>query len=184
MTETSTQERIRRSASRLFHELGYSGVTIRGVADDAGVSPALVMKLFGSKAALYAASTPEVGMPSTENVPFDELGRYLVSRVVARIRTGESDPWAQAVFLTWQSPDPDMEKRRFVDQVVVHVLQHLPADDDGRARAHAAVCQLVGLALSLRTLGLRENASPAAQDAFISRYADLVQAALESSSPR
>ena len=69
MTEPSTQERIRRSASRLFHELGYTGVTIRGVADDAGVSPALVMKLFGSKAALYAVSTPEVGMPSTENVP-------------------------------------------------------------------------------------------------------------------
>ena len=125
MTEPSTQERIRRSASRLFHELGYTGVTIRGVADDAGVSPALVMKLFGSKAALYAVSTPEVGMPSTENVPFEELGHYLVSRVVARIRTGENDPWAQAVFLTWQSPDPDVERRRFVDQVVTHLLLSL-----------------------------------------------------------
>lgn len=179
MTETSTQERIRRSASRLFHELGYSGVTIRGVADDAGVSPALVMKLFGSKAALYAASTPEVGMPSTENVPFDELGNYLVMRVVARIRTGENDPWAQAVFLTWQSPDPDVERRRFVDQVVTHVLRHLPNDDEGRARAHAVSCLMVGLALGLRTLGLRDDAPQAAQDAFIERYCGLVQATLE-----
>ena len=181
MTEPSTQERIRRSASRLFHELGYSGVTIRGVADDAGVSPALVMKLFGSKAALYAASTPEVGMPSTENVPFEELGNYLVSRVVARVRTGESDPWAQAVFLTWQSPDPDVERRRFVEQVVTHVLRHLPDDDDGRARAHAASCQLVGLALGLRTLGLSDGVSSAAHDAFIERYCVLVQSALEGS---
>lgn len=179
MTEPSTQERIRRSASRLFHELGYSGVTIRGVADDAGVSPALVMKLFGSKAALYAASTPEVGMPSTENVLFDDLGNYLVSRVVARIRTGENDPWAQAVFLTWQSPDPDVERRRFVEQVVTHVLRHLPDDEDGRARAHAASCQLIGLALGMWTLGLRDDASPAAQDAFVERYGALVQASLE-----
>lgn len=183
MTESSTQERIRRSASRLFHELGYSGVTIRGVADDARVSPALVMKLFGSKASLYAASTPEVGMPSTDNVPFEELGNYLVSRVVARIRTGESDPWAQAVFLTWQSPDPDVERRRFEEQVVTHVLRHLPDDEDGRARAHAASCQLIGLALGLRTLRLRDAVPQAAQDAFVERYCMLVQAALDSRIP-
>lgn len=179
MSEPSTQERIRRSASRLFHELGYSGVTIRGVADDAGVSPALVMKLFGSKAALYAASTPEVGMPSTEDVPFAELGNYLVSRVVARIRTGETDPWAQAVFLTWQSPDPDMERRRYFDQVAVHVMRHLPDDPVGRERGYAACCQLVGLALGLRTLGLPEGTSAEEHDALITRYGALVQATLD-----
>lgn len=179
MSETPTHERIRHSAGRLFHDLGYTGVTIRGVADDAGVSPALVMKLFGSKAALYAACAPQVGVPSTEKVPFEELGHYLVSRVFARIRTGENDPWAQGVFLTWQSPDPDVERRRFAEQVMSHLQMHLPDEADGRARVHAATSQLVGLALGLRTLGLGPSTDAAEQDAFIEGYASLVQAALE-----
>lgn len=179
MSETPTQERIRASAGRLFQEFGYAGVTIRGVAEDAGVSAALVMKLFGSKAALYAVSTPQVGVPSAENVPFDELGRYLVSRVIARIRTGETDPWAQGVFLTWQSPDPVVEQRRFNEQVVAHVQAHLPGDETSRIRVHAATCQLVGLALGLRTMGLRDEESTTSQDAFVERYGALVQATLE-----
>ncbi|MBW3085394.1 hypothetical protein KEM60_01594 [Austwickia sp. TVS 96-490-7B] len=180
---TTTHERIRDSAGRLFHELGYTGVTIRGVADDAGVSPALVMKLFGSKAALYATCAPQVGQPSTENVPFEELGVYLVNRIVARIRTGEQDPWAQGVFLTWQSPDPDVERRLFADQVLSHVRAHLPDTDEARLRADIVGCHLVGLSLGLRTLNLRGDVDTAAQEQFIDRYSALIQAVLDGRDP-
>lgn len=179
MGESPTQRRIRVSAGRLFQEFGYTGVTIRGVADEAGVSPALVMKLFGSKAALYASCTPQVGLPSTRDVPFEELGRYLVSRVVARIRTGESDPWAQGVFLTWQSPAPQVERGHFDEQVLSHVMSRLGEGPESRARAETVGCLLVGLALGLRTLHLGGGLSVDAQGAFVECYAVLVQKALE-----
>ncbi|WP_116113991.1 TetR/AcrR family transcriptional regulator [Austwickia chelonae] len=183
MGESTTRQRIQDSAANLFHQYGYAGVTIRGIAEDAGVSPALVMKLFGSKAALYTISTPQVGEPTTAEVPLDELGHYLVGRVVARARTGEKDPWAQGVFLTWQSPDPRLERDRFLDQVLSHVRAHLPDDLDGRDRADTVACLLIGLALALRPMALRDDLDEPAQQPFIDRYVALVQAVLEGHPP-
>ncbi|GAB77151.1 transcriptional regulator, TetR family [Austwickia chelonae] len=179
MGENTTRQRIQASAGRLFHQHGYAGVTIRGIAEDAGVSPALVMKLFGSKASLYTISTPQVGASTTAEVPLDELGHYLVGRVIARARTGEKDPWAQGVFLTWQSPEPRLERDRFLDQVVSHVRAHLPDNRDGHDRADTVTCLLIGLALALRPMQLRDDLDEPSQQAFIDRYAALVQDVLE-----
>ncbi len=44
------------SAHRQFGEHGWSGTTVRRIADDAGVSPKTVEALFGTKAALLRAS--------------------------------------------------------------------------------------------------------------------------------
>jgi len=44
------------AASRAFSERGYGGVTVRDIATAAGVDPALVVRYFGSKAALFALS--------------------------------------------------------------------------------------------------------------------------------
>jgi AcrR family transcriptional regulator len=60
---TSREERRRRTetcilqiARRLFAEEGFDRATIRGVAQRAGVDPALVMQYFGSKEGLFAAA--------------------------------------------------------------------------------------------------------------------------------
>lgn len=64
MTEALTRDERRRrteaailSASRhAFATAGFERTTIRGVATDAGVDPALVMQYYGSKEGLFAAS--------------------------------------------------------------------------------------------------------------------------------
>jgi len=60
---TSREERRRRTeacilqiARKLFAEEGFDRATIRGVAQRAGVDPALVMQYFGSKENLFAAA--------------------------------------------------------------------------------------------------------------------------------
>jgi AcrR family transcriptional regulator len=60
---TSRDERRRRTeagilatARRLFAEEGYERATIRAVAQNAGVDPALVMQYYGSKEGLFAAA--------------------------------------------------------------------------------------------------------------------------------
>jgi AcrR family transcriptional regulator len=50
---TTTREAILEAARSLFATRGYDGTTIRGIATDAGVDPALVHHFFGSKDELF-----------------------------------------------------------------------------------------------------------------------------------
>jgi AcrR family transcriptional regulator len=54
---SGTREAILAAASALFAERGYEATTIRAVAAQAGVDPALVHHFHGSKEALFAAAT-------------------------------------------------------------------------------------------------------------------------------
>ena len=54
--DSGTREAIRAAARKRFAEFGYSGATIRGIAADAGVDPALVHHFFGTKEKLFAAA--------------------------------------------------------------------------------------------------------------------------------
>src|ERR687896_457323 len=53
---SGTREAILDASRRAFAELGYQRATIRGVADLAGVDPALVHHYFGTKQALFVAA--------------------------------------------------------------------------------------------------------------------------------
>src|SRR5829696_3719847 len=53
---SGTREAILDAARRAFAEHGYQHATIRGVADLAGVDPALVHHYFGTKQALFVAA--------------------------------------------------------------------------------------------------------------------------------
>lgn len=52
---SGTREAILEAARARFAREGYKGATIRGIAADAGVNPALVMQFFSSKDELFAA---------------------------------------------------------------------------------------------------------------------------------
>lgn len=51
-----TEAAILKAAQELFAESGFERTTIRGVAAQAGIDPALVMQHFGSKEGLFAAA--------------------------------------------------------------------------------------------------------------------------------
>ena len=53
---TATRQRILESARGLFAAVGYDQTSIRGVAENASVDPALVMHYFGSKEGLFEAA--------------------------------------------------------------------------------------------------------------------------------
>lgn len=56
----TAEARIRRTALALFAEHGYDATTVRAIADAAGVSPALILHHFGSKAGLRKSIDAEV----------------------------------------------------------------------------------------------------------------------------
>lgn len=83
-----TRESILFAAGRHFARNGFSGVTLRDIADDVGVTPAMILRYFGSKRALFEAVAHIEPNPGTRP---EEL-QVLPERALAMIRY-------------WQDPD-------------------------------------------------------------------------------
>ena len=54
--DSGTREAILSAARKRFGDHGYTGATIRAIAADAGVDPALVHHFFGTKERLFGAA--------------------------------------------------------------------------------------------------------------------------------
>ena len=52
-----TRDRILKAAKFIFGRDGYDHATIRAIADEADINPAMVMRYYGNKEALFAAVT-------------------------------------------------------------------------------------------------------------------------------
>ncbi|GAA4620777.1 TetR family transcriptional regulator [Actinoallomurus vinaceus] len=86
---TSSREDILAAARVLFGERGYDKASIRAIAREAGVDPALVHHFFGAKEELFAAAMefpvdPGVFLPQVLSGPRSELGERL-TRTFLRI---------------------------------------------------------------------------------------------------
>lgn len=169
------REQILQVARRLFGERGYAVVTIRQIAADAGVSPALVMKVAGSKEALYADATPDEPAPLDPGLPIEGLGELLVRRLLDRRDQEIAEPWLRAIYLLHDAPDPVAARtefrRRFLGRFAVD-------DPDSRRRADLLACTMLGLAAGARTFRLLD---PAATDLdlVVGEYGAIVQGLLD-----
>ncbi|MGX9901373.1 TetR/AcrR family transcriptional regulator [Arthrobacter sp. SA17] len=149
-----SHEAILRSAGYLFGDAGgYRGVRGRDIAKEAGVSAALVIKLFLSKEKLYAAVRPDESELAELDVSTSELGRALVFRILMRRERGMQEPWALVPFaLDWPNPEAaqaDIRERYFA------AIARLIGDSSADRRFAATVTALmIGLGESVRTLGL------------------------------
>lgn len=178
MSGTDSRASVISAARRLFGERGYNGVTIRQVAAEAGLSPAMVMKVVGSKARLYADAAPMESAPLDQDLPADRLGRELVRRVLVRRREDAAEPWARVVHLTRASPDPESSRAEFRRTYLAGLSRALGDGPEVEQRAELIGCMLIGLATGVRTLRLLEE-DDAGIEAAIDRYGALVQSLVD-----
>ncbi|WP_192498770.1 TetR/AcrR family transcriptional regulator [Ornithinimicrobium pratense] len=170
-----SEEHVLREARRLFGERGYAAVTIREVARRAGVSPALVMKIAGTKEQLYALATPSEPTPLPEGVPMEGLGEKLVSRMLDRRDEDTAEPWLRALYLIQDAPDPATARAEFRERFLGRF--DMETEDD-RRHADQMACLLIGLAAGLRSFGLLEPGTTD-QEAVVREYGALVQSLLD-----
>lgn len=150
-----SREAIIQSARRLFGERGYTAVTIRAIASEAGVSPALVMKVAGSKKRLFALATPSEPTPLAADVPLAGLGEHLVRRMLRRRAEDDAEPWLRAVYLLLDAPDPAAARADFRARFLSRFLQSTSGASAHTERlADELACLLLGLATGLRTFRL------------------------------
>jgi AcrR family transcriptional regulator len=167
---SGTREAILDAARRAFAEQGYQRATIRGVAELAGVDPALVHHYFGTKQDLFVAAVqlpinPVPQLMAVLGEDPDRTGERIVevflsvwdhaadrSPLLALIRSAVGDERAAAML------------REFITEEVLGQLAHRLGSPDARLRATLVASQLIGLAMARYIVRVEPLASaPAAE---------------------
>lgn len=171
-----SHEAILQSAAYLFGERGYRGVTVRDIAAEAGVSAALVIKLFLSKEKLYAAVRPDEPELAELNVPRSELGKALVFRVLMRRERGMQEPWANIPFAVLDSPDPDAARADIRERYLASVAGLIGDSSADRRHASTVTALMIGFGESVRTLAMFKGWN---FDELVTRYGTIVQTQID-----
>jgi AcrR family transcriptional regulator len=126
-----TRDKILFTAGRHFARRGYSAVTLKDIADDVGITPAMIVRYFGSKRALFEAVVHVTPSTQLDRMSPDELATRSLSywqdpdlrtKAIALLRSldldgGElfqaelrnriTDPWSDLI----RGPDADVRLR-------------------------------------------------------------------------
>ena len=166
---TTTRDAIAHAARRQFGELGYDRATVRGIAGEAGVDAALVVRFYGSKDALFRevmALPPTVAeaIAALAEGPRATIGRRLAEVIVGMLE----DPRSRSIVLgRIRSASTHEDAAALVRETVTRDLGKLVAaltDDEPETRAVLVGSQVVGLALARYVVRVEPLASlPAAE---------------------
>ncbi|WP_159701536.1 TetR/AcrR family transcriptional regulator [Arthrobacter sp. 18067] len=172
----SSRDAILDSAGRLFGERGYRAVTVRDIASDARVSAALVMKLYGSKAQLFAAAQPDESLLNEPDMPVSDLGGALVLRILMRRERGLQEPWAMLPFTIQDSPTPEAVRLETRERYLTSIAGLMRDTTPERRYASTVVALMLGFGEAVRTLGLFDSWDV---DALAAHYGAIVQAEID-----
>jgi AcrR family transcriptional regulator len=146
-------ERITEAARASFAQNGWAGTTMRGVAREVGVDPALVHYYFSSKEDLLDASTmppPEwlESIRSTNSVPLRERGEAMVRNVIWGWSQPEIREALSSVLLTAAHEPRTRDKlRAVVTATLLPAVAERLDDDERLLRASLIATQVVGLVM-------------------------------------
>ncbi len=189
--DSGTREAILDAARRQFADRGYDGATIRGIAGDAAVDPALVHHFYGTKERLFAAAMRLPVVPSEVlTAAFAEaadgqgngpggMGEHLVRMALTVWERTE----VLGIFLgllrsaLTSEQAADMFRGFITDAILspVAAVARARGDDDGDGdgadsedeaayRAGAVATQMLGLAMSRYVIKLEPIASASPDD--------------------
>jgi AcrR family transcriptional regulator len=181
---STTRADILAVASRRFRADGYDRVTLRAVANDAGVDVALVSYYFGSKKGLFGAAMALTANPAELLVgemkgPLNSLPERIVRTVVRAWDDPEAGPALQN-FLEAVVREPDVA-RTFAEMVEKEMLPaiavRLGGGADATRRAATMTSQIAGLILTRYVLRVEPIASMTPEQ-LARRMAPALRAAL------
>jgi AcrR family transcriptional regulator len=150
----ATRAAILVAARERFAADGYERATIRAIAADAHIDPAMVMRYYGSKDQLFAAAAAfELRLPDLGAVAAEDVGRTLVEHFVHRWEGDDTLVALLRASLTNAVAAGRMQE--IFDQQVRQVAATVEADPAMAAtRAGLVAAQMLGLALSRYVLRL------------------------------
>ncbi|MEM6106006.1 TetR family transcriptional regulator [Mycobacterium sp. 050272] len=144
-TSEQTKAVILAAARERFGSAGFQGATIRGIAADAGVDPAMVMRYYGSKDKLFAAAADfDLRFPDVAAMDPAQIGRSLVRHFLERW-----DDDALVILLRSSATNEEAAQRMqeiFRSQIQPLAASFAPNNESG-LRAGLVASQILGMAL-------------------------------------
>lgn len=176
--QTETRERILAAARHQFAERGFGGATIRGIAADAGVNPALIHHFFGTKEQVFVAALnvpvhPAVMVETILEGPREQVGERLVRLFLGLWQEPVS---RQSFFALMRSVFAKPEYAGLMRQFIEHTVLVKVADTLGvpKLRVSGAAAQLMGVALVRYVVGVEPMAS-ASEEELVELLAPVIQ---------
>jgi AcrR family transcriptional regulator len=154
---SGTREAIVEEAKRQFGARGYRDVTLRGVAQGAGVDPKLVLHYFGSKQGLFAASvelpmSPEVVLAAV----FAERGGLRAARFLVEVLQDADarDTFTALLRAAVSEPEAAEVIRDILTTRMLLPVAERVGGDRPDLRAAMMASQLVGLVMARAVVGI------------------------------
>jgi AcrR family transcriptional regulator len=188
--DAQTKAAIAEAARRQFAASGYDGTSVRAVAREAGVDPALVVYFFGSKDGLFAACV---------EWPFDPAAELPAVIGARGERAGVGARLVALVLDTWDAEDgrnivvsqlraamthetAGHQLRAFLEAEILGPLTTALKADQPQLRASLVAAQLIGLGIARHVLAMEPLASME-RDAVVALVGPQVQRSLTSRLP-
>lgn len=176
--QTQTRADILAAARSQFAARGYGGATIRGIAAEAGVNPALVHHFFGSKDQVFVAAlnlpfNPSVLVETILAGPRDQIGERVLRLFLGLWHEEHTRaPFLALLRSVSTSPEVAIQLRTFMETAVlakVAAALDLPA-----LRLTAVASHMMGIAMVRYVLAAEPMAS-ATDDEVVELVAPVLQ---------
>lgn len=177
-----TREAILQSAQKLFYERGYDGASVRQIAHEVPIDPAMIMRYFGSKEGLFSAAVLiDLKLPDPSTIPPDHAGEGLV-RHFLKLWEGDRSAIGLPILLrsAVSNKDATDKIRAIFAKQVAPTIAGITSADDADTRAGLIVSQLFGLALCRYILKLPPVVDMT-EDEIVERIGPIIQHHLSSS---
>lgn len=149
-----TRAAILAAARERFARHGYEGTTIRAIAAEAEIDPAMVMRYFGSKEKLFAeAAEFDLRLPDLAAMPRDRIGHALAEHL---LDVWESDDRLLALLRAAGTNDVAAKRMRgiFAAQLIPTIVALGLDSATAGTRASLIASQALGLTLTRYILRL------------------------------
>jgi AcrR family transcriptional regulator len=148
-----TREAILAVARRRFATRGYDATSLRGIAADAKVDPALLIHYFGTKEGLFIAATGLPARLSELLAGLDGASRHESAEALVRgyLAVVDSDQSRNAILALVRSAVSNEKAatmmREFLTTELLSVIARWTQASDAPLRASLVAAQLVGIAM-------------------------------------
>jgi AcrR family transcriptional regulator len=173
----ATKEAILLSARYFLATRAHGEVTLKDIADRAGVSPPLIMKYFGSKERLFArVMSFDEDADALLSSPLHDLGVHMVRQVLTEHAERGAVPLLRVVLAPLHGTQGDLLRANFRTQVSARLAERLDGED-AALRADLAAGMVLGLGVMY---GIARSEALRAADIkdVVDRYGPVVQAIL------
>lgn len=156
------QDLIRKTASRLFSQVGYDKTTIRLVAESCGVDPKLVMHYFGNKQQLFMAT---VKVPTEVNAaltllkltPRSQWGKRIADVIWLAQKNGAFQTLVGIIRASATEPTvAETFKEFYLENLLLPMVNGLDVDNK-ELRAVMMSSLMAGYVFNLEIIGLFEQ---------------------------